>query len=479
MSLRVYNTLTRQKEEFSPLTPGKIGIYVCGITAYDYCHMGHARSAIVFDVIVKYLRYLGYDVTYVRNFTDVDDKIIRRANEEGKSATEIAEFYIKAFYEDMDALGVARADIEPRATEHISEMIALIGRLLEKGYAYVAEGDVYFSVEKFPRYGQLSKRNLEEMMAGARVEVDPKKRHPLDFALWKAAKPGEPWWESPWGKGRPGWHLECSAMSMKYLGETFDIHGGGQDLIFPHHENEIAQSEAATGKPFVRYWVHHGFLTINQEKMSKSLGNFFTIREVIAKYHPEAIRLFFLNHHYRSPVDFSDAALEEATNALEKVYLTFKRIQERGGEIKNPPPDEALKEEPLYQEITNVEESFKEAMNDDFNTALALGHIFGGIKAINVYLQQPEVNKGLLGWVAAKLKSLGGILGIFQCDPADFLTQGVSLSKEEIEALIAERAKARKRRDFKTADAIRDRLREAGVILEDTPTGTTWRVKRR
>jgi cysteinyl-tRNA synthetase len=479
MSLRIYNTLTRQKEEFSPLIPGKIGIYVCGITAYDYCHMGHARSAIVFDVIVKYLRYLGYDVTYVRNFTDVDDKIIRRANEERKSAAEVAEFYIKAFYEDMDALGVARADIEPKATEHIPEMIALIERILEKGYAYVADGDVYFSVEKFPRYGQLSKRNLEEMIAGARVEVDPKKHHPLDFALWKAAKPGEPWWESPWGKGRPGWHLECSAMSMKYLGETFDIHGGGQDLIFPHHENEIAQSEAATGKPFVRYWIHHGFLTINQEKMSKSLGNFFTIREVLAKYHPEAIRLFFLNHHYRSPVDFSDAALEEATNALEKVYLAFKRVQERGGDMRYPPSAETLKKEPLYQEIVGVEEKFKEAMNDDFNTALALGYIFGGIKAINVYLQQTDVNKGLLGWAAAKLKELGKILGIFQCDPADFLTRGVSLSKEEIEALIAERAEARKRRDFKTADAIRDKLREAGIILEDTPTGTTWRVKRK
>ncbi len=476
--LYIYNTLTRQKEVFTPLKEGKIGIYVCGITAYDYCHMGHARSAIVFDVIVRYLRHLGYKVNFVRNFTDIDDKIINRANKEGKSASEIANFFIKAFYEDMDALGVGRADIEPRATEHIPEMIALIEQILKKGHGYVENGNVYFSVESFPRYGRLSGRNLDEMLAGARVEVDPHKRHPLDFALWKAAKPKEPWWESPWGKGRPGWHLECSAMSMKYLGETFDIHGGGQDLIFPHHENEIAQSEAATGKPFVRYWIHHGFLTINKEKMSKSLGNFFTIREVLAKYHPEAIRLFFLNHHYRSPVDFSDAALEEATNALERVYLTLKRAKEICGNTEVV-AEERITGEPLYKEITQVEKHFEEAMNDDFNTALALGYLFGGIRTLNKYLSQSSINKEVLVWAIKKTANLGNILGLFQSDPDSFLKQEMPLSVEEIEALIAERAEARKNRNFKKADAIRDRLKEVGIILEDTPQGTTWRVKRR
>jgi len=478
MALQIYNTLSRKKEAFVPLHPGKIGIYVCGITAYDYCHMGHARSAIVFDVIVKYLRYLGYDVTFVRNFTDVDDKIIRRAQKEGKLTQEIAEYYIKAFYEDMDALGVARADIEPKATAHIPEMIALVERILNRGYAYIAEGDVYFSIEKFSEYGRLSGRNLNEMMAGARVEVDAKKRHPLDFVLWKKAKPGEPWWESPWGKGRPGWHLECSAMSMKYLGETFDIHGGGQDLIFPHHENEIAQSEAATGNPFVRYWIHHGFLTINQEKMSKSLGNFFTIREVLAKFHPEAIRLFFINHHYRSPVDFSDAALQEANTALGKVYLTFKRAQERIKGMQEIRLSENLITEALYQQILDVEAKFQEAMNDDFNTALAMAHIFTGIKAINIYLEESELKKELLAWALQKIKKLSNILGLFNCDPEAFFTQGISLDKEEIEAMIARRAEARKKRDWATADAIRDELLRAGIILEDTPTGTTWRVKR-
>ncbi|HDD43318.1 MAG TPA: cysteine--tRNA ligase [Candidatus Desulfofervidus auxilii] len=477
MALYVYNTLTRKKEEFVPLQPGKIGIYVCGITAYDYCHMGHARSAIVFDVIVKYLRYLNYDVLFVRNFTDVDDKIINRAKKEGKLAHEIAEYYIKAFYEDMDALGVDKADIEPRATEHIPEMIALVEKLLAKGYAYEADGDVYFSIERFPHYGCLSHRSLDEMLAGARVEPNPKKRHPLDFALWKKAKPGEPWWDSPWGKGRPGWHLECSVMSMKYLGETFDIHGGGQDLIFPHHENEIAQSEAATGKPFVRYWIHHGFLMVNKEKMSKSLGNFFTIREVLAKFHPEAIRLFFLSHHYRSPIDFSDQALKEATSALERIYLSLKRAQERIGRINEINP-ENLKNELLYQELMKNEEKFKEAMNDDFNTALALSQIFNSIKAINLYLEKTEINKELIAWAIKKIKEWGKVFGICQCLPEDFLTQGVSLSVEEIERLIAKRAEARKKKDWATADAIREELKKAGIILEDTPQGTTWRVKR-
>ena len=476
MGLRIYNTLTGKKEDFTPIVPGRVNIYVCGVTVYDYCHMGHARSMIVFDVIVKYLRYLGYKVTYVRNFTDIDDKIIKRAKERGKDPKEIAQYFTKAFYEDMDSLGVERADIEPRATEHIPEMVSLIERIINKGYAYVVDGNVYFSVRRFKGYGGLSKRSLEEMMAGARVEVDPRKEHPLDFALWKKAKPGEPFWESPWGKGRPGWHIECSAMSMKYLGETFDIHGGGQDLIFPHHENEKAQSEAATDKPFVNYWIHHGFLTINQEKMSKSLKNFFTIREILSKFHPEAIRLFFLNHHYRSPVDFSDEKIKEATKALEKLYITLDRAKQILGEFRQERPDEAIRSKPLYKRLIELEGSFRSAMDDDFNTAKAIACLFDAIKEINLYLDKDEKEKGLIFEAVNKVKTLGNILGILRLEPRAFLTQGIDISVEEIEKLIAERAIARKRRDFKKADSIRERLAQSGIILEDTPHGTTWRV---
>ena len=477
MALRIYNTLNKRKEEFIPLQPGKVKIYVCGITAYDYCHIGHARSAVVFDVIVKYLRYLTYNVTFVRNFTDIDDKIIKRAQKEHKVPHEIARYFIKAFYEDMEALGVAKGDIEPKATEHIPEMIALVEKLLQKNYAYIANGDVYFSVERFHQYGKLSGRSLDEMLAGARVEVTPQKRHPLDFVLWKKAKPNEPWWESPWGRGRPGWHLECSAMSMKYLGETLDIHGGGQDLIFPHHENEIAQSEAATEKPFAKYWIHHGFVMVNKEKMSKSLGNFFTIREVLAKFHPEALRLFFLSHHYRSPIDFSDVALKETTNALERVYLTLKRAQDRIGKVVEF-EEQALKDKPLYKQLAALENKFKQAMDDDFNTALALAYLFSGIKAINVYLEEKKPEKSLLAWAIAKIKTLGKVLGLYQSSPETFLTQGVALTKEEIQKLIDKRSEARKMKDWATADAIREKLRLAGIILEDTPVGTTWRKKR-
>ncbi|CAD7773694.1 MAG: Cysteine--tRNA ligase [Candidatus Methanoperedenaceae archaeon GB37] len=356
-------------------------------------------------------------------------------------------------------------------------MIALVEKLLQKNYAYIANGDVYFSVERFHQYGKLSGRSLDEMLAGARVEVTPQKRHPLDFVLWKKAKPNEPWWESPWGRGRPGWHLECSAMSMKYLGETLDIHGGGQDLIFPHHENEIAQSEAATEKPFAKYWIHHGFVMVNKEKMSKSLGNFFTIREVLAKFHPEALRLFFLSHHYRSPIDFSDVALKETTNALERVYLTLKRAQDRiGKEVEFE--EQALKDKPLYHQLTGIETKFKEAMDDDFNTALALAYLFSGIKAINVYLEEKKPEKSLLAWAIAKIKTLGKVLGLYQSSPETFLTQGVALTKEEIQKLIDKRSEARKMKDWATADAIREKLRLAGIILEDTPVGTTWRKKR-
>lgn len=475
MGLRIYNTLTGKKEEFIPLVPGKVGVYVCGVTVYDYCHMGHARSMVIFDVIVKYLRYLGYKVTYVRNFTDIDDKIINRARLEQRDPKEIAQYFTKAFYKDMDSLGVASADIEPKATEHIPEMIALIEKILAKGYAYEVHGNVYFSIKSFKDYGRLSKRSLEEMMAGARVEVDQKKRHPLDFALWKRAKPNEPFWQSPWGRGRPGWHIECSAMSMKYLGETFDIHGGGQDLIFPHHENERAQSEAATEKPFVNYWIHHGFLTINQEKMSKSLKNFFTIREVVARFHPEAIRLFFLNHHYRSPIDFSDDKIKQATRALEKLYITLDKVQQKLPTFKKSRPNKAINSRPLYQKLIGIEESFKTAMNDDFNTAKALGCLFEAVREINTHLDKGEGGEAALFEAANKVKSLGNILGILKLKPRSFLTKGINISVEEIETLIAEREVARKTRDFKKADSIRDKLSKAGIILEDTPYGTKWR----
>src|SRR5512136_3124072 len=328
MPLRVYNTLSGGKEEFVPLRPGKVGMYVCGVTVYDYSHIGHARAYVAFDVILRYLRYLGYDVTYVRNYTDIDDKIIKRANSDGVPFYEISERFIKEFDRDMAELGVEVPDVQPKATEHLAEIISLVTTLIDKGYAYQAGGDVYFCVDKFASYLKLSKRNLEEMQAGARIEVDEKKRHPMDFALWKEAKAGEPFWDSPWGKGRPGWHIECSAMSLKYLGETLDIHGGGQDLIFPHHENEIAQSEAATGRPFVRYWLHNGFVNINAEKMSKSLGNFFTIREVLEKYDREVLRFFLLSAHYRSPLDFSDQNLTEAEAGMERIYGALAGIDE-------------------------------------------------------------------------------------------------------------------------------------------------------
>ena len=346
MSLRIFNTQTRKKEEFIPLQEGKVGIYVCGITAYDVCHVGHARSAVVFDVITRYLRYRGYDVTYVKNFTDVDDKIIEKARREQKGIAEIAERYIREHDEDMEALGVARPTVTPRATEHIDGMIRLVETLIEKGLAYGVDGDIYYAVEKFPGYGKLSGRDLEDMLAGARVDVNEKKRNPLDFVLWKASKEGEPWWDSPWGRGRPGWHLECSVMSQRYLGDTFDIHGGGEDLIFPHHENEIAQSEGVTGKPLARYWIHNGFVRVNSEKMSKSLGNFFTIRDILKQYHPEVLRLFLLQSHYRSPVDFSDAALAEARQGMDRFYSTLEALREHRPADRNCPLPEG---EPLRE----------------------------------------------------------------------------------------------------------------------------------
>jgi len=477
--LKVYNTLSGQKEVFEPLKPKRVGMYACGVTVYDYSHLGHARSALAFDVIRKYLQHNGYAVRYVRNFTDVDDKIINRASEEGKTSAEIAEKYLLAYQEDMRRLGVTPADVEPKATEHIPDIIRLIQTLIEKGHAYRLNGDVYYEVKTYPAYGRLSKRKEEDLLAGARVEVDERKRNPMGFALWKSSKTGEPAWDSPWGPGRPGWHIECSAMSMEYLGPTFDIHGGGMDLIFPHHENEIAQSCAATGKEFARYWVHNGFVQINEEKMSKSLGNFFTIREIFEKSEwPEEItgeilRYFLLTNHYRSPLDFSDQSLREAKYALDGLYDLFNRLKET-----------AKTEGPANEKLTTVIErtrfAFEQAMDDDFNTPAAVAELQG---------LRSEVNKLLETGLSTKAREqarqtfrlLGSVMGLFQLEKwrfnVDLSDIGVKgLTDEKIEQLKNERNEARARRDFARADEIRKTLAEEGITLEDRPDGTTrWK----
>ncbi len=466
----IYNTLTRKKEEFVPAVPGKVRMYVCGPTVYDAAHMGHARSAVVFDVVFRHLMSKGWNVLYVRNFTDVDDKIIRRAQETGVESRDVAERYIKEFHEDMNALLVLRPTREPKATEHIEDIIRLVRTLLDKGSAYELEGDVYFRVRTFPEYGKLSGRRLSDMEAGARVEVDQRKEDPFDFALWKASKPGEPSWESPWGPGRPGWHIECSAMGFAHLGLTFDIHGGGQDLIFPHHENEIAQSEAAFGQVFVRFWVHNGFVNINEEKMSKSLGNFRTIREVLVDHHPETVRMFLLSKHYRSPVDFTPEAMAEAAGALERVYACLKRINEA------VPAGEREGGEWLAR--------FTQAMDDDFNTAGALGVTFEAVRQANRLLDEDAKKHAVdLSRIRAAVLAMGKTLGLFSEDPESFFREasqkGVAdkgLDATEIERQIELRKEARKNRDFAGADAIRDRLAAQGVILQDAPGKTTWKL---
>jgi len=491
MSLRIYNSLTKRKEEFLPLREGKVSMYVCGVTVYDRCHIGHARAAVVFDMVYRFLGHLGFAVTYVRNYTDVDDKIINRANQEGVSSQEIAERYIAEYEADMKSLGVRPPTHEPRATENISQIIELVQKLLAKGYAYPVNGDVYFAVEKFPSYGKLSGRNLEEMRAGARVEVDERKNNPLDFALWKSSKPGEPAWESPWGQGRPGWHIECSAMSQRFLGESFDIHGGGKDLIFPHHENEIAQSEAATGKPFVRFWVHNGFVNIEQEKMSKSLGNIRAIRDILKEVHPEALRLFLLSNHYRSPLDFSLQNIAEARANLDRFYSALLGIEEGLSKGKEDPPLKAssLKgsAKELQEKISLVKEKFGEAMEDDFNTALALGYLHELTRVINRVLGEKSFRKdpsapSLLRRGKECLLGYGDILGLFQELPAEYFAgqrqrflQVKGIEEGEIRALIAEREEARKGKDFARADEIRSRALACGIALEDGPQGTTWR----
>ncbi len=485
--VKIFNTMTGKKEEFIPVTKNKVGIYACGVTVYDYCHIGHARSAVVFDVISRYLRYKGFDVKYVRNFTDIDDKIIKRANEEGTSWDAVARKYIDEYYYDMDRLGIARADVEPKATDHIREMIDVISSLIAKGYAYeVAEGEnksVYFSVDRFPEYGKLSKKEQKELLSGARVEVDERKKNPVDFALWKASKEGEPWWDSPWGKGRPGWHIECTAMVIKHLGETIDIHGGGADLIFPHHENEIAQSEAYTGKPFAKYWVHNGFITIDKEKMSKSLGNFFTIREILDNYDAEVIRLFILSSHYRSPIEFSHEQLHDAESSLDRYYSTIARIDDFLLYAKETP--EKIPTAELEMALEKLKDRFEEAMDDDFNTALAIGHIFELIREVNKFLDSKPSGheaKALLKKTKEILGTIGNVLNLFNRNPAEWnlallKSKKIPLTLTDIEQKIKDRQIARQNKDWSTADSIRKELEEKGIILEDKKERTDWKVK--
>jgi len=482
--MRIYNTLTAKKEEFVPVRPGEVRMYSCGITAYDYCHIGHARSAIVFDVMRRYIRYKGYSITYIRNFTDIDDKIINRGHQENLAWDAVAKKYIDEYYLDMDMLGVGRADVEPRATEYISEMISIVRGLIEKGHAYESEGSVYFEVGSFREYGKLSKRDLEDMVAGARIEVNERKKNPMDFALWKASKEGEPAWESPWGPGRPGWHIECSAMSLKHLGETFDIHGGGADLIFPHHENEIAQSEAFTGKPFVKYWVHNGFITVDKEKMSKSLGNFFTIREILRKFDAEAVRFFLLSTHYRSPIEFSDEQLKEAEVSIDRYYTTVLRARDFLAQDQSAEKKSA-DEKTLADILDSFIAKFREAMDDDFNTALAIGGIFELIRILNKYLDGKPLGIRAVEFVTrseALLREAGGVLNIFARTPEEWYkalmaVKQISMTESDILARIEARRQARENKDWAAADGVRKNLDALGIILEDKKDGTTWKVK--
>lgn len=449
--LLIYNSLSRKKEKFVPIKQGEIGIYVCGITVYDDCHLGHARSMVSFDVIIRFLRSQGYKVRFVKNITDIDDKIIKRANERNVNIVELTKHYIKSMHEDVTALNILPPDDEPKATEHIEEIIKLISKLIEDNKAYITPvGDVYYQVETFKDYGKLAHKDIEGLLSGARVEVEVAKKSPLDFVLWKSAKQNEPYWDSPWGRGRPGWHIECSAMAMQTLGETFDIHGGGADLQFPHHENEIAQSEGATGKPFANYWVHVGMLQVNQEKMAKSLGNFLLIKDVLKKHHPEVIRYFLLSSHYRSPLNYSEENIDNAKAGLMRLYQSLKDISYPENELEQHWVD-----------------SFNKAMNDDFNTPIALSVLFELSR---------EINKTKSLKLASTLKYLGGLLGLFNDTIANFLQSGLaSDEKDKIEKLIKERNIARKEKNWAKADKIRNLLLEDGIELEDKADGTVWR----
>ncbi len=475
--LSIYNTLTGKKEPFHPLQPKTVRMYVCGVTVYDYCHIGHARSALVFDVIRRYLEFSDYKVEFVKNFTDVDDKIIKRANEQGVSCDTITAKYIQAYFEDMGRLGIRQASIEPKATEHMTDIIRLTETLVKKGLAYQVDGDVYFEVAKYSAYGRLAKRRLDDMQAGARVDVDERKRHPMDFALWKSSKPGEPSWESPWGPGRPGWHIECSAMAMRHLGETFDIHGGGMDLIFPHHENEIAQSCGATGKEFARYWVHNGFVQINQEKMSKSLGNFFTIREIFEKSKwaeaetGETLRYFLLGTHYRGPLEFSDRSLQEAKNAVDGFYDLFMRLRE--------PNTNSTADKELAGMIEQCRSAFRDAMEEDFNTPVAIAELQRLRTDVNKLLVQGLSTEARLS-AREEFRSLGNVLGLFSLDKWHYTlkaeTGSYQLSDVDIDRKVAERNEARKQKDFTKADEIRQSLAAHGIVIEDKPDGTSrWK----
>ena len=461
--MQIYNTMHRKKEELVPNVPGKISMYACGPTVYNYFHIGNARPFIVFDTLRRYLEYKGYEVTFVQNFTDIDDKMIKRANEEGISVKELGERFIQEYYTDADALGVERATVNPRATEHIGEIIRLVETLIQKGHAYAADnGDVYFSVRSFPGYGKLSGQNIEDLENGARVDPAEQKRDPLDFALWKAEKPGEPSWDSPWGKGRPGWHIECSAMSMNILGETFDIHGGGQDLIFPHHENEIAQSEAATGKPFANYWMHNGYINVDNQKMSKSLGNFFTVRDIAKEFDLEAVRMFMLSVHYRNPVNFSRELIRQAESALERLRTARERLEEaRRGTA-------TAEDEGYLAQLDEIRTRFEAAMDDDLNTADAIGVLFDLARMSNIFVTEPRSGAAIDAGKAL-FDRLIGVLGLLQHKKAEEFP-------EEALSLLEERQAARRAKDYKTADALRDRLRDMGYAIEDTAQGPKLRL---
>ena len=468
MTIQVYNTMEGRKVEFVSRDAGKVGIYACGPTVYNYIHLGNARPIVVFDAIRRYFKYAGYDVTYVQNFTDVDDKIIRRGHEEGISAAAVADKYIAAYFEDVQQLNVLKADVHPRVTEHMPEIIALVQQLVDNGVAYEVNGDVYFAVEKFDEYGKLSGRDLEDMLAGARVQIGDQKRNPMDFAVWKAAKPGEPAWDSPWGQGRPGWHIECSAMSRKYLGDGFDIHGGGADLIFPHHENEIAQSEAASGCCFVRYWLHNGFITVNDEKMSKSVGNFFLLRDILENFPGDVVRFFLLNTHYRSPIDFDDEKLRVAAKSLGRIrnaYAVLKESEAAGG------GHNAEATAALAAATETLRSAFAAAMDDDFNTALAIAAVFDYTKALNSYAREAEIAA-----VKEAVEAIEAIDEVIACIRTKAKEGADELTPKLMELIIAIRQQARSKKEWATADYIRDELKKIGVVLEDGADSVHWKL---
>jgi cysteinyl-tRNA synthetase len=482
--MEVYNTMTRRKETFQPREPGKVGLYVCGPTTYNYIHLGNARPLVFFDTVRRYFAYKGYEVLYIQNFTDVDDKIINRAVQEGKDPLELSRIYINEYFKDADALNVRRADEHPKVTGHMPGIIKMVEALVENGSAYVVEGDVYFEVRKFAGYGKLSGRTLDDLQAGARVDVDTRKRDPLDFAVWKTAKPGEPSWDSPWGPGRPGWHIECSAMSLKYLGTNFDIHGGGFDLIFPHHENEIAQSEAATGEPFVRYWLHNGFITVKEEKMSKSLGNFFLVRDILAKFQPEIVRFFLLSTHYRSPLDFDGEKLAAAGRGLERIKTSIRLLTE--ALAKKNGEDAAVTTGDLKSAIDTLKSSFEAAMDDDFNTALAVGITFDLAREVNSVVQQlgdtlARADRENLQKAMDLFKVFNEVLGVFKVDGNGSIIiesaseEGSGFAEKLLNLIIEVRQEARQKKDWGTSDRIRDGLKELGIVLEDTPQGVRWK----